>query len=347
MLLQLLGILFLLLLLAGAYFGWKFYAQYRGDNEDIGSNDLYKAIAVLPEMELILDTADIVDWKSRDQLIEQENALRRLGLQHQGYFRSLSEVAQVQISLWSFKQAIAFVFYEGRTQSQSVHFSYECIARLSDGSTLCVNHSSLSHPLPRPPQHALLKADNAGVAEMLKTLKQNIPAGCKVLPIKDVKKYFIESSEQIHEWLWREEQLRSKQIAALLEPLGIVISDALIAQLVDHGNMLRSQLRSHQIVRKLAASAKVPPGRWEEIRDNLVVVHNDMSAAELVGAIYDLNPDLDDKQEAELDKLAENNDVIPAVEELERLRSTLNISFDAKRLASVNEPVRGEVYLAQ
>ncbi len=346
--LQILGVIFLILLGVGGYFGFKFFRHIKG----LANSDLHKLITVIPEMSLELEKADLADWQLRDKLIEQENTLRHLGLKHQGYYVTYGAAATIQLSLWSFKNAIAFVFYEGTPDSddEDVHqpptFCYECLAKLSDGGSVCVSNSEFADFLPRLKQHRLIKQTQLlKPASMLNTLKKRIPSGTKVLPLGDVKQYFEQSYEQMNEWLWREPQLRSEQVSTIMAQLGIEASEELYQELIDHGNMLRSDLRSKQIIRKLANNSKMSAAKWEEIREKLVVVHNDMNNSELVGAIYQLSPNITQAQEEMLDKLAEENAVGDAVQQFTHLCEEYGFARNAKKLAKVTEPVRGEIYV--
>ncbi|SMF14668.1 hypothetical protein SAMN02745866_00948 [Alteromonadaceae bacterium Bs31] len=347
--LQILGGIFLILLFVGAFYGWKilrFFRRLKG----IANSDLNKLITVLPEMSLELENSDLVDWQERDKLVEQENTLRRLGLVHHGYFVTYAGASTVHISLWCFKKALVFAFYEGQADCDEDNpipptFCYECLARLSDGGSLCISNSSFADLMPRQSQHRLLKTDLVEPAAMLNTLKKNIPTGTKVLPIADVKKYFCETYEQINEWLWQEPQLRSAEIDGVMQQLGIEASDELITELLQHGKLMRSELRSKQIISRLSANAKMSAAKWEQIRDKLVVIHSDMTSSELVGAIYQLSPNINQKQEDMLDKLADDKTTVNGLEEFGRLCSEYGFARNAKRLAKVSEPVRGEIYL--
>jgi len=343
--LEILGVIFLILLLVAAYYCWKIYGFFK--KVKYGHDDLSKVLSVLPDMEMDLQVSDLTEWGLRDQLIEQENTLRKLGLKHQGYHVLHSTLSTVQISIWNYRNAIVFVLYEAVPDEDvsQASFSFECVGSLNNGGSVCVSNSSFADFLPRPPEDVLLKVDMQEPMKMMQTLKASVPKGCKLMPIKNSKNFMMVCVERGNEWVWREEQLRSEKIQRALEPLGIDMNDELIAELVEHGKTSRSLLRSEQILRKIAQNPKISAAQWEEMRDKLVVVHEDMDVDSLVGAIYEMCVGLSESQENTLDALSESEKLGAPMEEFEKLKQQLGSVVKGRRIAQVSQPVQGEVYL--
>jgi len=343
--LQILGGIFLLVLIVVAYYAWKIRRFFRKLN--VGDGDFSTLTNILPAMELELEPADLSQWLKRDQLIEQENELRRLGLVHEGYYLTYTHLAEIRISLWHYKHALCCALYEGVPNGDvdNTNFSFECIVKLDDGSTLCVSNSEFALNLPRPPQHPIITTDLHSPAKMMALLKQRLPAGRKVQAINSCRHFLVDSFEEMNEWLWQEQQLRSPQVAALVEPLNINLDDTLIQSLLEHGNELRDDLRSHQVIRRFAEKSKVSAAQWEDIRERLVVVHNDMSKCSLIAAIYDMSVGLSEAQEDSLDELENSVESWQPLNKFQEIRQQLGVAQHAKRVGTLTKPVAAEIYL--
>jgi hypothetical protein len=106
MFLQILGIIFLVLLLIAAYYGWKLYRFVKREQ----NSDISKATSVLPSQVMDLEPSNIDQWKEREKLDYCESELKSVGAAHVGYFFTHSGFTVIRISLWNFKnQAVAAI----------------------------------------------------------------------------------------------------------------------------------------------------------------------------------------------------------------------------------------------
>ena len=341
MFLKTLGIIFVIILLIVAYYGFKFYRFIKREM----NSDLSLAMAALPDQDLELEPSNSQEWKEQEQLDFVENQLKKIGASHSGYYCVYGEHGTIRVSLWDFRSQQCVVIYEAfaNTDEKQVSFIYEVACKLDDGS-VCISSNPLSELTNKPAKHKTVFNESKSVLDFLKAMKDEIPEGKKVLKITDVKEYFIESYEEESAWAWEEDQIKSDNTQQVMATLGAKVDDDILDQLIEMGKDYAVQVNVNNARRKLANHSSMSVAQWEKIRDNLVFVNENMRVDDLVGAIYDLTGDLTENQEQVIDGFQENTDeLIDPIGAFQLLIKALNLNV--KRLTKMQSPVITEVYL--
>lgn len=347
--LQILGGIFLVVLLVAAWYGWKIFRFFKRIKSGEYSTAEDQVCGLLPPTEIELESADVNEWLSKDRLFSAENELRAIGCEHIGYFTTYQNMLTIQISLWSFKGAVLFAIYEALKnleEDKASTFVIECAAKTSDG-TLTITSNPSALVLPRPRNHIIHIEESFHPKALLTLLKSKLTAIGKPQKISNPKQFFCETAEDIAVWLWSEEQLRSQDFRNFLEQAGIETENFDLDQLVEYGNSYRSEHLTRKITRKVASNPKISAAKWEEIRDNLIIIHEEMDKSNFVGSLYDMCVGLSEAQEEMLEELEESENKIHIFDEFEKLKKPLKEVLRVKKLGDVKEPVMAQIYIRQ
>ena len=341
--LEILGLLFLIVLLVGGYFAWKLYRAATAYKR----TEFVKAMSALPELDLRLETSTKPDWVSLDQLDFQEKYLRDKGADHVGYFRHNSDGVELRVSLWNYKQRAVAALYEAELELNpgQAAFFYDLVARLKNGS-ICVSSNADAALDSRPSNHKLYLSQAPSVTKFFRTLRSNAPEGAEFIKIKDAKEFFHEVYTDTTEWAWREEQLRSDRTQQALVALKIKPSEELLQQLIELGHRNTVDVYTEKARKRFARHSSMNLERWESIRDELVFVHQKMKLQDLRDAIWDLSDQLSEEQEDILDKLEAKEVTKQSYDALNVFKSLLSkLDIRARRVATMSSPIQSEVYL--
>ena len=341
--LEILGAVFLIAVLVCGYFAWK---QYRTATA-YKRTEFVKAMSVLPELDLRLESSAKSDWISLDQLDFQEEYLRNKGADHVGYFRHNSDGVELRVSLWNYKQRAAAALYETELElnPEQATFFYDLVSRVKNGS-ICVSSNSNAALDSRPSNHTLHLSRAPSVTKFFRTLKSNAPGDVEFIKIKDAKEFFYDVYTDTTEWAWREEQLRSDRTQQALVALKIKPSEELLQQLIELGHSNTVDVFTEKARKRFARHSSMNLERWESIRDELVFVHQKMKLQDLRDAIWDLSDQLSDEQEDMLDKLEAQEVTKQSYDALNVFKSLLSkLDIRARRVATMSSPIQSEVYL--
>lgn len=341
MILEILGVVFLVVIALVGYFAWKIYHHSKAKAD----SNFVKAIAALPQMHMELSPSTSEIWRERDRLDFAESELKKVGATHVGYFEALTGQATIHLSIWNFKDQAVPVIYEAFSEqtSQSVMFYHEVACKTGSGS-LCVtsNHHALLDS--RPDTHRLTFLESNSVLKQLKSLKPSLKEGERIQKINDPKAFLMETLEDITEWGWRLEQLQSDKTLQVLASVGVKMNEGLMEELVEMGSAYRVEVYVARARSKLAQHSKMKAAQWERIRDKLVFVNEIMQVDHLVEAVYDLAGELTEEQEKVVDAFHTNNEALTdPIGAFQMLLSSLDLK--AKRLTSLKSPVKTEVFL--
>ncbi|MEM7003197.1 MAG: hypothetical protein AAF529_20585 [Pseudomonadota bacterium] len=340
-LLEILGGIFLLILVVLAYYGWKFYRFIKRHAD----SDLDQALSVLPSRDLDLAQGQRADWQEQARLGALEAELVKVGAEHDGYYVFYHGQATINISLWNFKNQAVAAIYEARTAEEdaAVLFHFEVDCKLTTGS-LCLTTNAHVLNDQRPPGHILKHRDTESVLELLRGLKAVIPTGSKIVKIGSARDYFEAAYEDNAEWMWRKEQLTCSKTQQTLALVCKKVSDELMETLIDLGASYSVEVNVQRARRRLASHSKMSVQQWEKIRDSLVIVNDKMRAEDLVMAVYDLSGDLTQRQEQVLEGFEIKGDAVGSpIEAFQTLLAALDLQ--ARRLTRMESPVVTEVYL--
>ncbi|WP_341501877.1 hypothetical protein [Gallaecimonas sp. GXIMD4217] len=342
MILQILGVIFLVVLLAIGLFVWRVYRQIKRH----GGSDLAVAMSVLPSQSLELEPANRDDWQEQERLAHTEGELKKIGARHLGYFCTESGLASIRISLWDIKDQAVAALYEAQADIDGSHVSFiqEVACRIDAGS-VCITsnpHASYDH---RPKEHIIAFNESPSIIAFIKALKDELPAGKKPLKIDDARDFFISCYEDTAEWSWRKEQLASDRTQQTLAAVGVKVTDDLMAELIEIGENYAVQTNVNRARRLLAKQTTLSVEQWEKVRDRLVFINERMQSHHLLDALYELAGDLTENQEQVLEGFERNSDeLVDPISAFQMLVSALDLK--AKRVAKLDSPVKTECYLA-
>lgn len=346
--LQIWGGVFIVVVLVVAYLAWRFSASRRLKGEDAV---LDAVNTLLPEVELNLESSSPSEWLNKNLLERDEAKLEKSGLIHKGYFVFQSTNSTTEISLWQYQETVAIaltnilpgVDCEDSNNAIS-EYSVEAMVKLDSGGTVCVSSSESAERLPRPSEHKMVKVASQDVFKLMHMLKDNMPEGTKVVPLKDCKEFFTATYEAVSGWLWQEAQLRSKGLQISIEDaLDVELTDSLEDQLVAQGQSNLSCVYSSRILKRLSQSPQMTDSKWDGMREKLVVVHEKMDAQDISDVLYRLVTDMTEDQEDMVDEFVELGEVDDPIASFSELMESLNPG--AKRIAKMQRPVVGEIYL--
>lgn len=341
MFLQILGVIFLVIVAVVAYFAWKIYAFVKKQN----NSDISVALSVLPAMEMELEPSNAQEWKEIERLGYTESELKKIGATHVGFYCVYNGYAIIRVSMWNFKDQAVVAIYEAlsKLDKENVSFIYEVSCKLDDGS-VCVTSNQHAVYDSRPENHKIVFKESNSILDLLKAIKSELPHGKKVKRIKDPKSYFLECYEDISEWGWRPEQIRSDKTQQVLSAVGVKTTDELMDELVEMGSSYSVEVNINRARRALAKHSKMSADQWEKIRDKLVFINESMKLDHLVEAVYDIAGELSEAQELVLDGFQANTEkLVDPIGAFQMLLQTLNLKV--KRVTSMNVPVKTEVYL--
>lgn len=342
MFLEVLGIIFLVVILVIGFFGWKFYRYVNSES----NSDISVAISVLPSQLMELEPSNQEEWKEKERLVNIERDLKKVAADHVGYFCVHSGYAIIRISIWSFKGQAVAVIYEACTEQdeENVSFIFEVACQLGSGSQ-CITSNPHAIYESRPDNHRINFNESASILDFLKALKTEIPAGEKIQKISDSKQFFMDCYYDTTEWSWREAQLTSDKTQQVLSSVGVNVTDDLMETLVDFGRTFSIDVNTYRVRRQLAKSSTMSIERWEKIRDKLVFVSEQMQVDHIVDVIYDIAGELTETQEKVLAGFENNtDDLVDAISAFQMLVQSMNIKI--RRVAKVDEPIKTEVYIS-
>lgn len=341
MFLQILGAIFLIILAVAAFFGWKAWRLIKGKVD----SDLPLAMSVLPSLQLELQPSTADEWQDKDRLAYTEGRLKRVGAHHVGYYWMQHGMATIRISLWDFRQQAVAALYEAEAEGVDGKgmFVQEVACRL-DGGSLCITSNPHALYDPRPANHVLRHNAAEDIVELIKALRPAIPEGRKLLKISDALEFFTEGYEDTSEWRWRKAQLMDEKTQQVLTAVGVKITDELMQQLIEYGADYSVEVAVKQARRKLARNPKLSAQQWEKMRDRLVIVNQRMQLDHVVDAIYAAAGELDDRQQQVLDGFCLTaRELVDPIAAFQMLAQSMDLKI--KRIASMEQPVRSEVYL--
>lgn len=349
--LQILGIAAAIILPVASVIGWKLLAKARAAERLAANFD--RALTVLPQLELHLQSSAMEQWINQSQLKTDEITLREAGLVHQGYFVNRSSLRKLQVSLWQFKSSLTVALSENQIESENfdeplqTEYSCQAIARLNNGSTLSVTNSQSAKQLRFSERDPVIASPELDPLSIMRSVKTCLPSDSKLVPIDDSKATFTTQYECQSHWLWQSEQLHSEEVRALLEAHDVEVNDELLHQLEEHGQAFLSQIYSHKVLERLSQTPSMDSSRWQEIRGKCIVIHEKMSAEHFSSALFQTLPELTSKQEKELETLGEGGPIPDPLNSFQEYLDSFNTGRSTRRIATMQQPVRAEIYLAE
>jgi hypothetical protein len=347
--LEVLGAIFLLLLSAAAYYGFKLYRWIK--RSAIHINEMALVQTILPPINVELHEAPEADWTSNQRLRADQRWLAAAGFTHAGDFDTVMGRAEALISLWGHAdKRLCCAIYEVRAYLEDrdeFHTVYaaELYQAYADGGSLTVSNNPDAGLLPRAAEHRLEVVTSAQLAELYERLVAQAPHDASALGVDNVVHTFQNFVESFNSWLWEEAQLRSPIVAELLAKVGVVLDEALIEQLLAHARCEKSELLSSKVLRRLSERADMTAASWEKIRSRMVVVHQQMTAEELIGCYYELLGEVSEKDEARIEAFAELDHIACPVTLFSSRLTQLKAANRIKLVAKMEKPILSNVYM--
>lgn len=344
--LETLGVLFLVLILLVGFFAIRFYLRVKSAVVDAAP--ISALVDVLPPFQCILDESARDNWQGVAALDENEALLEKSGFECHGYFTSYAGAADIEIALWNNPlKGIVVAFMEASAEgSETSDLISDVFVRFDDDTQLTINNGPDPDILPRPDHSPLVHIPSKNLKDLFAALKTHVPAGKKIRPVKQVKAFYQHCFEQYSAWLWQEPQLRSPEVRAIAEKIGVELTDETIAGLREHARAENVDATSQSIVEGFARQTSMSVAKWEQVCDRLVVVHENMGANDIADCFYDLLDDMDENFEAVLDTLNNDGEGLDALALFHQLASDHTVSDTLSRVARVHQPLRAEIYLA-
>jgi len=344
--LETLGILFLGLILLVGFFAIRFYLRVKSVVNDAAS--ISTLVDILPPFQCILDESGRENWQGLDELGKNEALLEKSGFENHGYFTSYAGDALIEVALWNHPlKGIVVAFMEASGEDiETTGLISDVFVRFDDDTQLTINNGPDANILPRPEHSPLIHVSSSVLQDLFAALKTHVPPGKKIRPIKRVKTFYQRCFEQYSAWLWQEPQLRSPQVKAIANKVGVDLTDDIIAELREHARVENVDAISQSIVDGFARQTSMSVDKWAKVCDRLVVVHENMGANDVADCFYDLVDDIDENFEATLDALENKGEDFDALALFHTLARDHTVIDTLSRVASVRQPLRAEIYLA-
>lgn len=345
--LQVLGIVFLGIILVVGFFVGRFFWRIRKSLR-YGSGPFSTVVMSLPPINFELDRSAKKQWKYQNKISEDAELLRKIGFEDEGFYETVMGSVTAQLSLWRHPSkhinvAIAEVHAEEASGIEPVYFTDIAIALEGDNFTLTNNPQP--NVLPRPDGMLMNVVTTNSLKVLLSKVSANFPKNKKVKPVANFKNYYVEQTQQYNAWIWQEAQLKSPQLATLFEPLNITLDDALVSDLVAYARDEESELLEQKILKQLAKQPSLSAQKWEEIQDSLVVVHEKNSASDIVVSLYRIfGEDQLDAITDELDEFSDNSDIIDPFKAIAMWVKRAGLSLP-KPFAALNKPYIARIYI--
>gem|GEM_PF-1351639 len=345
--LQILGILFLIILLIAGYLGLRIYNSMK-KSTGVGK-DFSTLLSILPPLRLELDKSSVQRWEKQAILTQDENLLKSLEFNHAGYFTSTIGSMMVKISLWSLNaQGIIVVLTEAKStgaDSRPISYIKDVFVEFGKSGTLTLTNTTDFDCLPRPPQHQIHHIDTHDLQKMLNQLTSKISPGTKIKPVQSPVSHFKDYFDELSEWVWQKEQLCSNKLRDTLQPIDITIEGDLLRQLLDHAAYQMNEIYSEKIKLQYTKTEKLTATQWEELRDQLIIVHEKMRATELIDAFYHLvGEDLTSDIEHLMDEIEDKQELDDPLVEFSNLLKKIPQFNEVQPLDNVSDPIKADIY---
>ncbi|MFQ3229431.1 hypothetical protein [Reinekea sp.] len=345
--LQILGVVFLIIILVVGFFVGRFFWRIRKSLRT-GSGPFSTVATSLPPINFGLERSAKKHWTYQSKINEDSELLKKLGFEDEGFYETFMGSVTAQLSLWRHPSkhinvAIAEVHADDGADIEPVYFTDITIAL--EGGNFTVTNNPMPNTLPRPKGMFMKAIETDNLKALLSQLKTHFPKNQKVKPVANFKEYYVDQTQQYNAWIWQEAQLKSPQIATLFEPLKITLDDELVSELVSYARAEESELLQEKILKRLSKQPSLSAQKWEEIRNSLVVVHEKMTAPDIVSSLFQIfgNEALESIED-ELEGFSDNTDAIDPFKSLTLWVSKAGLSLP-KPFASISKPHKAQIYL--
>lgn len=354
--LEILGIIFVVLLLVLLFFGIKAFRWYKKNLSD--SMKMEQVLKIYPPVRFDLFKRDEApDCHFKERFAADEALLQKAGFVHDGWYGVTHGLMEMTISLWAKPTSgVVAALYEGipdveeltdEQKTAASQYAADLAITFTEGGSLTISNSIHANLLPRPAEHPIVYEDAESLKPLFAALKQQLPQGQKIKKIDDPQHLYKVANQDYFIWLWEEEQIRSDKVKAAFDMAKLPLTEGLILQMVEHGKEETTYLLSDQVMQRLSKSSHMSAERWEAMRENAVVVHAKMSAEMLETCLYELLDEVPDGLVARIDKLWEDapDRVDDPLAFFAQKLDELELTHKVKIVANMQTPVPARVYL--
>lgn len=346
--LQIFGVIFLLILLIVGFFGfriWRGLRKLKG-----GSDDFVRLLSVLPPINFELESMDSSQWLHPRELRENSALLTKLGFEDEGlHLCFIGEVEAHMAIWWHPSKHLTVVVYEiinHNDESADPFLYYDMLINTTD-RVIAVSTNTVPNLFPDNPKFQAIKSEAKDLKQLLASFKSALPDGIKLKPISSGKEFYLESTLRYNRWLWQKPQLTSPEMHNVYGQMGIDLTDELLDTLLDHAAEEASMQLNDHLISVFTQRSKISAAQWEQIRDRLVIVHNEMTNADFYQSLYQLfSYEQLEPHEDEIETLQEAKLSQAPTRALEDLCQSLNLKLP-KRIARLSNPVEAHFYLGE
>lgn len=345
--LQILGVIFLILLVTAGYFAFRFWRSIKraisGTDTDFG-----KLVSVLPPIFFELEKISSEDLENKHHFKQENELLAKNGFLNEGLFQADMSAVEAHISIWRHpKKHITVTLYELINHDQPDNdpiYYCDVILKTDSGAVALTSHSE-DKLLPAHPNFPIVQQPGATLPELLKSMKNAIPNGASLRPVANAKQDFLDMTRTYNAWLWEEAQLLSSEMRKIYNLLKIDMNDDLLSELREFARGSENEVIQERIIKQLSKNPKISAAQWEDIRDRLVIIHEKMTAADAATSFYELFEYEDISPfENDIEQLIEQPQQLDPFQLIQTCCDQWNLALP-KRIGRLSSPVKAEVYL--
>ncbi len=268
--LQLLGLLFVLLVLAGAL-SWFWFQRVL--KRGLAQLQLDALVSISPSR-IQLQPLQYPEWLEEAEMVAASATLEAAGFQSAGAFTA----GMVEVMGFAHPEDTAYAMVVELADGSA---AVDVVCEYPDGSWFTVS-STPEQGLDRPPKQPVLRLEG-GAAEVLHTFcNQRPPGACLPADIAGFQNAVERYSEQEFEWRAARDGPTSQEILRIVESLDIEASDDVLEQA--RATFRDSVLSGwdEQLFDRFLQSTDLSAARWNEVQDRLLFVHDRLQASEVV-----------------------------------------------------------------
>ncbi len=335
LILQILGAILLLIILAVVVFFLTIRARFRQLFRDL-QRHAQDAAGNLTPPRIHLDEVDAIDWEDEEGIEELLEPLPGLGFEDAGLYE-FREMSGIRLQAWVNPEQAAFaVVYEHPVAGVWMDF----VSRYDDGTRITFTNTAHGGSLDHQPGHSIERRAGLDPRSLYREFLEARPPR-PAMPVRADEFVAVFEKAYADEMDWRNGRGGSteREIRAIAIESGFVEDDALLE--ATRERMQRQALADLDATlrRQFSRETSLSVAEWERVRDRLVIVHDR------------LTPEMLDETAAEWvdeDILAPS-----ALAPRESPRETF-AAFNARlpvgrrfvKLGEVKEPIEAEVYCA-
>lgn len=342
MFLEVLGIVFLIIILIALYISFKIYWKIRRFRQ----SDFSLALSVLPDLDAEFEVDNNESWQEKEQLKFCESRLKSIGAKHVNYYSTIMNGNISLISMWLHQDLVSILIYEVQPEAGDTIFVVEAVCKTNNGGTLCISNNPSVEFHSRPETHPIYSQNTNDPLDLIKGIKKHIPSDQKIVKIKDAKDFLDETYEVIAEWGWRKEQLNSDYCREKFNLIGVSVNDDLIDSLIEVGRINSIDVTRRRALRSIKHTDGMTVVKWEKIKDQIIVISENMNGEDVLDEIMNVFEASTELESQILEGLENtSNGIKNPFAAFENIISVLQ--FRVKKIAKIEQPYKAVIFIKQ